>query len=52
VEALVTKSIEMKERGVILVSEFFVRVQDNGLRSPVAFEEGSNGLAELLDDLG
>jgi translation initiation factor 4G len=51
VEALVTKSIEMKGQDVVLVSELFVRVRENGLCSPAAFEEGFEGLAELLDDL-
>ena len=51
VDALVTKSIEMKEPDVVLVSELFIRVRENGLCSPAAFQEGFNGLAETLDDL-
>jgi translation initiation factor 4G len=51
VDALVNKSIEMKEPDVVLVSELFVRVRGKGLCSPAIFEEGFNGLAELLDDL-
>jgi len=50
VEALVTKSIEMKEQDVVLVSELFVRVRENGLCSPAAFKGGFNGLAEHLGD--
>ena len=51
VDALVTKSIEMKEPDVVLVSELFVRVREKELCSPGTFEEGFNGLAEALDDL-
>jgi len=51
VDALVTKSIEMKEPDVVLVSELFVRVREKELCSPGTFEEGFNGLAETLDDL-
>jgi translation initiation factor 4G len=51
VDALVMKSIEMKEPDVILVSELFVRVRERELCSPGVFEDGFNGLAELLDDL-
>jgi translation initiation factor 4G len=51
VDALVAKSIEMKEPDVILVSELFVRVREKELCSPGTFEEGFNGLAEALDDL-
>ena len=51
VDALVTKSIEMKEPDVVLVSELFVRVRERELCSPGTFEEGFNGLAEVLDDL-
>jgi translation initiation factor 4G len=51
VETLVMKSIEMKEPDVILVSDLFVRVREKGLCSPGIFEDGFNGLAELLDDL-
>jgi translation initiation factor 4G len=41
----------MKEPDVVLVGELFVRVREKELCSPDAFEEGFNGLAELLDDL-
>ena len=51
VEALVTKSIEMKEQDVVLVSELFARVRENGLCSPAAFKGGFNGLAVHLGDL-
>jgi translation initiation factor 4G len=51
VDALVMKSIEMKEPDVILVSDLFVRVREKELCSPGGFEDGFNGLAELLDDL-
>jgi translation initiation factor 4G len=51
VDSLVTKSIEMKEQDVKLVSELFVRVREKELCSPAAFEEGFDGLAEALDDL-
>ena len=51
IDSLVTKSIEMKEPDVVLVGELFVRVREKELCSPDAFEDGFNGLAELLDDL-
>jgi translation initiation factor 4G len=51
VDSLVTKSIEMKEPDVNLVSELFVRVREKELCSPAVFEEGFTGLAEALDDL-
>ncbi|KAI0250910.1 hypothetical protein BJV78DRAFT_1282825 [Lactifluus subvellereus] len=51
VDILVTKSIEMKEPDVKLVGDLFVRVREKDLCSPEVFEEGLNGLAELLDDL-
>jgi len=51
VDALVMKSIDMKEPDVTLVSDLFVRVREKDLCSPAVFEEGFNGLAELLDDL-
>jgi translation initiation factor 4G len=51
VDALVMKSIEMKERDVTLVGDLFVRVREKDLCSPGVFEEGFNGLAEALDDL-
>ena len=51
VDTLVMKSIKMWEPDVKLVSDLFVRVREKDLRSPVVFEEGFNGLAELLDDL-
>ena len=51
VDILVTKSIEMKEPDVRLVGDLFVRVREKDLCSPEVFEEGFNGLAELLDDL-
>jgi translation initiation factor 4G len=51
VDALVTKSIEMKEPDVVLVSNLFIRVREKELCSPGVFEEGFSGLAELLDDL-
>ena len=51
VDALVTKSIEMKEPDVVLVSELFIRVREKGLCSPRVFERGFNGLAKVLDDL-
>ena len=51
VNALVSKSIEMKEPDVVLVSELFVRVREKELCSPAVFEEGFNGLAEALNDL-
>jgi translation initiation factor 4G len=51
VDALVTKSIEMKEPDVVLVSELFIRVREKGLCGPRVFERGFNGLAKALDDL-
>ncbi|KAI9463260.1 ARM repeat-containing protein [Lactarius psammicola] len=51
VDALVMKSVEMKDSDVELVGDLFVRVREKDLCSPAAFEEGFNGLAELLDDL-
>jgi translation initiation factor 4G len=51
VDTLVMKSIEMKEPDVILVGDLFVRVREKELCGPGAFEDGFNGLAELLDDL-
>lgn len=51
VDALVTKSIEMKEPDVVLVSELFVRVREKGLCVPRIFERGFNELAKVLDDL-
>lgn len=51
VDVLVMKSIEMKEPDVILVSDLFIRVREKDLCSPAVFEEGLNGLAELLEDL-
>ncbi|KAH9072749.1 ARM repeat-containing protein [Lactarius deliciosus] len=45
------KSIEMKDRDVELVGDLFVRVREKDLCSPAMFEEGFNGLAEILDDL-
>ena len=51
VETLVMKSIEMKEPDVRLVGDLFVRVREKDLCSADVFEEGFNGLAELLDDL-
>ena len=51
VDSLVTKSIEMKEPDVNLVSELFVRVREKELCSLAVFEEGFTGLAEALDDL-
>ena len=51
VDILVTKAIEMKEPDVKLVRGLFVRVRLKGLCSPEVFEEGFNGLAEVLDDL-
>jgi translation initiation factor 4G len=51
VGTLVMKSIEMKDPDVKLVGDLFVRVREKDLCSPAMFEEGFNGLAELLDDL-
>ncbi|KAI9465254.1 hypothetical protein BJY52DRAFT_1114117 [Lactarius psammicola] len=51
VDALVMKSIEMKDRDVELVGNLFVRVREKDLCNPAEFEEGFNGLAEILDDL-
>ena len=51
VDALVMKSIEMKEPDVALVGDLFVRVREKDLCSPGDFEDGFNGLAEALDDL-
>jgi translation initiation factor 4G len=51
VDTLVMKSIEMKEPDVILVGDLFVRVREKDLCSSAVFEEGFNGLAEILDDL-
>lgn len=51
VDALINKSIEMKEPDVVLVSDLFARVREKELCSPAVFEEGFNGLAEILDDL-
>ena len=51
VDALITKSIEMKEQDLVLVNELFIRVREKELCSPGSFEEGFNGLAEALDDL-
>ncbi|KAH9976152.1 armadillo-type protein [Lactifluus volemus] len=51
VDTLVMKCIEMKDPDVSLVSELFIRVREKDLCSGSAFEEGFNGLAELLDDL-
>ena len=45
------KFIELKEPGVKLVGDLFVRIQENDICSPDVVEEGFNGLAELLDDL-
>ena len=51
VDALVTKSIEMKEPDVVLVSELFIRVREKALCGPRVFERGFNELAKVLDDL-
>ena len=51
VDTLVMKSIDMKDPDVNLVGELFVRVREKDLCSPAVFEEGFNGLAEMLDDL-
>jgi translation initiation factor 4G len=51
VDALVMKSIEMKEPDVTLVGNLFVRVREKDLCSPEVFEDGFNRLAEALDDL-
>jgi len=51
VNALVTKSIEMKEPDVVLVSELFARVREKELCSLGTFDEGFNGFEEALDDL-
>jgi len=51
VDALVMKSIEMKEPDVTLVGDLFVRVREKDLCSPGVFEEGFNRLTEALDDL-
>jgi len=51
VDTLVMKSIEMKEPDVKLVGDLFIRAREKDLCSPAVFEEGFNGLAELLDDL-
>jgi translation initiation factor 4G len=51
VDALVTKSIEMKEPDVTLVGDLFVRVREKDFCSPEVFEDGFNRLAEALDDL-
>ena len=51
VDALVMKSIEMKEPDVALVGDLFVRVREKDLCSPGVFEDGFNRLAETLDDL-
>jgi translation initiation factor 4G len=41
----------MKEPDVVLVSELFIRVREKELCSPGTFEEGFNGLADILEDL-
>ena len=51
VDALVTKSIEMQEQDVVLVSELFIRVREKGLVGPRVFERGFNDLATVLNDL-
>ena len=51
VDTLVMKSIDMKDPDVNLVGGLFVRVREKDLCSPAVFEEGFNGLAEMLDDL-
>jgi len=51
VHTLLMKSIEMKEPDVVLVSDLFVRVREKELCGPGVFEDGFNGLAELLEDL-
>ena len=51
VDALVMKSIEMKEPDVTLVGDLFIRVREKDLCSPGIFEDGFNRLAEALDDL-
>ncbi|KAI9441620.1 hypothetical protein H4582DRAFT_1933815 [Lactarius indigo] len=51
VDALVMKSIEMKDPDVVLVGDLFARVREKDLCSPAMFEEGFNALAEILDDL-
>ena len=51
VDTLVMKSIDMKDPDVNLVGDLFIRVREKDLCSPAVFEEGFNGLAELLDDL-
>jgi hypothetical protein len=51
VDALVMKSIEMKEPDVTLVGNLFVRVREKDLCSPGVFEDGFNRLAEALEDL-
>jgi len=51
VDALVTKSVGMKEPDVVLVSELFIRVREKGLCAPRLFERGFNELAKVLDDL-
>ena len=51
VDALVTKSVGMKEPDVVLVSQLFIRVREKGLCAPRLFERGFNELAKVLDDL-
>ncbi|KAI0250913.1 armadillo-type protein [Lactifluus subvellereus] len=51
VDILVMKAICMKEPDVKLARDLFVRVRLRDLCSPQVFEEGFNGLAQLLDDL-
>ncbi|KAH9032609.1 armadillo-type protein [Lactarius pseudohatsudake] len=51
VDALVMKSIEMKDPDVELLSDLFVRVREKDLCSRAEFVDGFNGLVEILDDL-
>jgi len=51
VDALVMKSIEMKEPDVALVGDLFVRVREKDLCSPGVFEDGFNRLAETWTTL-
>jgi len=51
VDKLVSLAIESKETDAKLVGEFFERASSKKLCSPLAFEEGFNGIAEFLDDI-
>ncbi|KAI0061212.1 hypothetical protein BV25DRAFT_808484 [Artomyces pyxidatus] len=51
VDKLITDAVERKDADVQLVADLFVRSREKDLCTADAFEEGFNGLAEMVDDV-